>query len=76
MNDNKEQELIFCIAMLFDDLQKIVERYPNNKPLMEMTKDELLIENADICLGIVSGILEENGIFYKEILQKLNNNEL
>lgn len=60
----KEREglLLWCIAMLIDDMFSVTKTFANHKPLEMLTKEEFVIENADMALGIVCGQLEEMGI--------------
>jgi len=75
--EGKEREglLLWCIAMLMDDMRLITEEFVNYKPLEQLTPREFIIENADMALGIVWGQLEEIGIDGEKLMREARGKE-
>ncbi len=70
--EGKEREglLLWCIAMLMDDMRIITKEFANHKPLEQLTEKEFIIENADQALGIVWGQLEDMGIDGEKLMRE------
>ena len=66
--------LLWCIGMLLDDLEKVVNTFPNHKPLSELNEKEFVIENADMSLGVVEGQLVSMGIDPQKLIQEVIHN--
>jgi hypothetical protein len=66
--------LLWCIGMLLDDLEKVVDTFPNHKPLSELDEKEFVIENADMSLGIVEGQLVSMGIDPQKLIKEVIHN--
>jgi hypothetical protein len=57
-----------------DDLEKVVDTFPNHKPLSELDEKEFVIENADMSLGIVEGQLVSMGIDPQKLIKEVIHN--
>jgi len=60
--------LLWCLAMLIDDMNAVTIEFANHKPLAELTKSEFVIENADMSLAVVYGQLADMGIDVDKML--------
>lgn len=68
--------LLWCVGLLMDDVQRVVETHPNNKPLSTLTKEEFAVENADMGLAAVAGQLGEMGIDCEKLVEISNGRSL
>lgn len=75
--EGKEREglLLWCIAMLMDNMNDITKAFVNRKPLEKLNKKEFIIENADMALGIVMQQLEEMGISPEKLMREARGKE-
>lgn len=68
--------LFWCIGLMLDDIERIVDTHPNNKPLETLTKEEFAVENADQTSAIVAGQLEDMGFDYKKLIEISNSHPM